>query len=93
MGIAYTRVPTTLDTYRLIYGNHHEDLVTWSTFSDPEGEHGQPRMDTEWGFKGADAPLIGIRTTWSRLDENSRRIGEKHECWIYRVTYESEEES
>lgn len=91
MGIEYAKVPTSLDVYRAIYEQHKADLVPWSSFSDPDGQYFGPRMDTVWALRGADAPLIGIVTTWERYDEQSNRVGEQHAACLYRVTKDEDQ--
>jgi hypothetical protein len=45
------------------------------------GERG--RMDTSYGFKGCDWPLIEYRTTWEIDHETPyKRINEQHEYWL-----------
>jgi hypothetical protein len=40
-------------------------------------------MDTAYGFKGCDWPLIEYRTTWEIDHEKPyKRANEKHEYWL-----------
>ena len=60
MELTWTWIPTTRETYSAIYETHLVDFVVFATFSNPEQhpDFGEPVMMTEWGFKGAVAPLI-----------------------------------
>jgi len=68
-------------------------LEVFSSYSNPTGNDGfsaQSQMMTEYGFNGADTPIIGARTTWDDAGENYSRINEKHEYWLC-VAKEKEE--
>lgn len=55
-------VQTDKHVYGAIYREHQKDLGVFGAYSNPTGTchlgHGYPEMLTEWGFKGADYPLI-----------------------------------
>lgn len=85
----YFKITTSAEVYAVIFARHKDQLVPLSSFSDPDGTfHGGPgdigRMDTEYGFKSADAPLIGISTTWEILFNGSNFYnGERtHQYWL-----------
>ena len=55
-------VETTAEVYRAIYSQHGKDFGVHGSFTDMDGTHpvgfGKPTILTEWGFRGADEPLI-----------------------------------
>lgn len=56
---------TSAEVYAVIMAKHRKDMVVHSSFSDPtgNGNHfstGHPEMNTEWGFRGSDKPLLRI---------------------------------
>lgn len=83
----YKKIATTLEIWRAIREAHKHDMSVFSSYSAPCGDSfGDPSqsvMMTEYGFKGADCPLIGARTTWdySHSDESSRN-NESTEYWF-----------
>lgn len=85
----YTWVKTDKHVYGSIYREHKEDLMVFSTFSNPEPSHlsSQPQMMTEWGFKNADAPMIKSIVKWDHLD---RVKTETAEYFIARVFHTEE---
>jgi hypothetical protein len=83
----YKKIVTTAEVWAVIRARHHEQLKVFSSFSAPEGDHyGNPnegRMMTEYGFDGADCPLIGADTRWDIDSEKPhKRINERHEYWL-----------
>lgn len=54
-----TWIETTREVYAAIYREHIGQLSVFGTISRPDDSwEGERHMMTEWGFKGADAPLI-----------------------------------
>lgn len=57
-----TWIKTTWEVYGSIYKQHHEDLVVFSSFTNPYGDFqgggGRPEIYTVWGFRNSDHPLI-----------------------------------
>ena len=52
-------IETTREVYAAIYREHIGQLDVFATISRPEDDwYGDRQMMTEWGFKGADYPLI-----------------------------------
>jgi hypothetical protein len=84
----YMRVPTSGEVCACLRIRHKDLLVVFATFSDPEGTfNGGPgeigRMDTTYGFKGCEWPLIEYRTTWKiNPDKPYKRDDESHEYWL-----------
>jgi hypothetical protein len=81
----YQKVPTTLDVWRVIHRDH--ELVPFASFSDPTGTfNGGPgevgRMETGYGIRGTDYPILWARTTWKIDPQDSGRRDEKHEYWL-----------
>jgi hypothetical protein len=86
----YKKIPTSAEVCAVIRARHNADMTVFATFSDPDGTfNGGPgergRMDTAYGLKGCDWPLIEYRTTWD-IDQDPersyKRHNEKHEYWI-----------
>lgn len=73
--------PTDKHVFGVIFREHKPELTTFSSFSNPEPSElsSEPQMMTEWGFKGADAPLIKHRVYW---EHGNREMTELHEYWI-----------
>ena len=55
-------IETDKHVYGTIYREHHEEFGVFGSFTDTEGcregGNGKPQIYTEWGFKGADCPII-----------------------------------
>lgn len=59
----YTLVETNAAVYAAIYATHRNDLTVHESFTDIEGcmhhlGNSRPKVDTRWGFRNADYPLI-----------------------------------
>lgn len=83
----YKKIPTTPEVWAVIRARHHNDLVVFSSYSAPDGDyfgnHNEGRMMTEYGFQGADCPLMGVDTRWNiDHDKPYNRINERHEYWL-----------
>lgn len=83
----YARIPTSAEVWAVIHARHKDDLGVYATFSAPDGDpNGNPdvgRMETAYGLRGSDYPLMEARTTWE-IDRSQphRRLNEKHEYWL-----------
>jgi hypothetical protein len=84
----YVRIATSAEVAAVIRARHDKELAVFASFSDPDGTFNggageRGRMETAWGFKGADAPILEARTTWT-IDrkQQHKRIEEKHEYWL-----------
>jgi hypothetical protein len=81
------RVTTSAEVWAVIRARHADELVPFSSLSEPDGNpFGRPdegRMMTEYGFKDADYPLLGVDTRWD-IDPETRykRLNEKTEYWL-----------
>lgn len=82
----YRKMPTTPEVWGAIMLAHREKLVVFSSFSNPTGDshlgNGRPEMFTEYGFRDADCPLIGARTTWERGEKEWDRVNEDRVYWL-----------
>lgn len=82
----YQRISTSAEVWQAIRKQHPE-MVVFGSFSAPEGNpYGNPEesvMQTSYGFKHCDYPVIMARTTW-RFDPSipNDRKDEKHEFWL-----------
>lgn len=87
-GRGYEITETSAEVWAVIRAKHHADLVPFSTFSDPDGTmfggSGQNgRMETAYGFQGADFPIMEAVTTWDiDRSEPYKRLNEKHRYWL-----------
>jgi hypothetical protein len=65
-------IETTVEVWRAIREAHQKhNMVVFSSYSSLE------RMETCWGFKGADNPTICAKTD-NEIDENDKIISSKH---------------
>lgn len=85
---SYEVIPTTPEVWAVIRARHCDDMNVFSSFSDPSGERGvgpsgQGRMETTYGIRGADYPLIGARTTWTIEPETGQRKDMKYEYFLF----------
>ncbi|GAB3416858.1 hypothetical protein NX774_12005 [Massilia agilis] len=84
----WKRIPTSAEVAAVIRARHGKELVVFSSFSDPDGTFNggagvRGRMETAWGFSGADAPILEARTTWDiDIEQQYGRANEKHEYWL-----------
>lgn len=67
----YKWYPTDKHVYGAIYREHYEDFSVFESFSNPEPSDlcSTPRMETAWGFKNADVPLIKLIQTKEIVDQ------------------------
>ena len=68
----HRRIHTTREVYAAIFGAHGDSLIVFTAGS---GFPGEDVTLTEWGFRDAPSPTVGIRTT--RSPEH-----ERHEYWL-----------
>jgi hypothetical protein len=85
-GETMKRLYTSAEVYAVLFAKHKDELIPVGSFSDPDGTfQGGPgtcgRMETEYGLKDADYPLIGIATTWAIVNG---KAAEKCHCqyWL-----------
>lgn len=82
----YVKKFTSAEVCAVIWARHSDELVVFSSFSAPEGDYfGDPNqcvMETEYGFSGAPAPLIGYKTTWEKIPDSYEHKNEKHTYWL-----------
>ena len=83
----HKKIATTPEVWAVIRARHHKDLEVFSSYSAPNGDQygnaDEGRMMTEYGFSGADCPLIGADTRWD-IDREipHKRLNERHEYWL-----------
>lgn len=80
------RLYTSAEVYAVIHARHSDDLKPFSSFSDPDGTFNGGagvlgRMETEYGLKNADYPLIGIKSTWP-ISQTGKALKRSHEYWL-----------
>jgi hypothetical protein len=75
------KVATSAEVYAVLKAAHHKELVPFGSFSAPEGKHGTYacEMYTEWGFRAASAPLMAVRETWHKGQDDSR----EYRYWLF----------
>lgn len=83
----YKLIATSAEVWAVIKARHHDDLVPMSSFSDPDGTFNggsgeRGRMETSYGFRGADYPMMEARTTWRIVPGDYKRHDETHEYWL-----------
>lgn len=72
------RIPTSIAVWLALTAAHRDVMIPFKTFSDPSGG----RMETTYGIRGADFPLIHVRTTWDTSKEDRSILDESHEYWL-----------
>jgi hypothetical protein len=82
----WRRITTSPEVYAVIYARHRDDLVVFSSASDPGGQYGRPSMMTEWGRRVDDVPIIGSRHTWDMGSKPHERINDCWEYWLCAAT-------
>jgi len=92
----YKTVATTPEVWAVVHASHHNELVPFSSFSNPDGTFNggcgqRGEMFTAYGFKGADYPLMEAKTTWE-IDRETpyKRINEQHRYWLCLPTREDD---
>ncbi len=84
-------IPTNKHVYHAIYSEHEEKLSIFSTYSNPTGDDhvgsGYPEMRTQWGFKGADFPII--KCIGTKKNKEQKEYDYKH--WIFMATKDDSE--
>jgi hypothetical protein len=83
----HKKIPTTKDVWQAIRTAHGDALGVFASFSNPDGMFmgfsGRGEMMTEYGFHGADCPIIGAETTWDIDEEVSgKRSNEQTRYWL-----------
>ena len=82
----YLSIKTSHEVWAVIRAAHPE-LVVFASFSDPSGYicggGSRATMETAYGFKNADFPIIRAVTTWE-LDpaKPHERVNEAHQFWL-----------
>lgn len=65
--------PTDKHVYGAIYREHYEEFSVFESFTAPEGspEFGVmlPRIETSWGFKNSETPIIKSIATKESVDQ------------------------
>lgn len=83
----YKKMATSAEVWAVIRARHNKDLVVFGSYSAPEGDEfigdSSGRMDTSYGFKDGDFPLMEASTTWSiDREKPHERIDEITEYWL-----------
>lgn len=85
----YIRIQTSSEVYHVIRARH-TDLCVFSSFTDTDGTCNDGtvgRMETEYAFLEASAPILKIKTTWN-IALYGARENIKHEYWLCVPDYE-----
>lgn len=82
----YRKIATSAEVWAVIRARH-KDLVVFGSYSAPDGDQfgdmSIGRMDTSYGFRNSDYPLIEASTTWTiDHDQRHNRIDEITEYWL-----------
>jgi hypothetical protein len=59
------------DEFRSLFS---EEMVPFSTLTDPDGNYGPRQVYTSWGYPGEDAPRIDIRDDRDEDGNTTRRV-------------------
>ncbi len=88
MSDEYKRIATSAEVWAVIKAKHGSQLSVFSSFSDPNGDAfggggTTGTMETSYGFKIGDYPIMEARSTWSISSEKPHeRLDEIHEYWL-----------
>ncbi len=82
----YKKIPTSAEVAAVIRARHGAELQVFSSFSNPDGRFmGGPGelgvMETGYGIRGTDFPLLWYRTEW-QITPTGRRGDETHSYWL-----------
>lgn len=77
----YSQIVTSAEVWAVIRAKHHDQLVVFGSFSNPDGNFNGPsdkgEMFTSYGFVEGSCPLLEARTTWTiDREKPSKRIDE-----------------
>ena len=91
----YIKVPTSAEVLAVIHARH-PDMTVFSSYSAPDGDRfGNPQtgvMQTAFGFKNGDYPVIETRATWDISDKSPNwRERVKNEYWLCLPKKESDQ--
>lgn len=83
----FHRIPTSAEVYAVIMARHRDEMSCFASFSDPDGTfNGGPgqvgRMDTAWGLRGTDFPILEIKTRWDIDPLTMGRRNQTSEYWL-----------
>ena len=74
----FPAMPTSPEVAAVIRARHHDDLAVYSSYSSPK----RGVMETCYGIKGEDIPLLGFVTTWDVTLDLYERRNEKHSHFL-----------
>lgn len=82
----YPCFETSAEVWAVLFARHGDELEPISSFSDPTGTFAggtgdQGRMETCYRLRGADLPLLGVRTTWD-IGKNDEQINKRHQYFL-----------
>jgi hypothetical protein len=74
---SYLCKETSAEVWAVLRARHGKEFVVFSTFSDPDGtqfdgDGTRGRMETTYGFRNSDNPIIGACTTWDIGEGDTR---------------------
>ncbi len=84
----YRRIPTSAEVAAVIRARHGIELVPFASFTDPCGTaNGGPGdrgvMETAYGIRGTDFPILYLRTEWEIAPNKPISIsGQIHSYWL-----------
>lgn len=93
----YRAVETSPEVYFVIQARHADQMGVFSSFSAPDGNHElgvyNGRMETTWGIRGTDYPIIGAKKEWDlEWNQNKKCNERKNEKTIYYLFCPEKEE-
>ncbi len=88
-------IETSAEVWSVIMARHRSELTVFSSYSNPDGScplgGGTPTMETSYGFKNSDAPIMRAKTTWDGPSDGSyKRENEKSQYWLCVIKEEEE---
>ena len=85
--LEYNEIKTSPEVAAVIRAKHMDQFTVHGSYTDPDGTcpmgNGNPCIETWYGFRNSDCPILHIRTTWGRDPEKEYiRLNEKHKYWL-----------
>jgi len=75
------------EVYAALWAFFGKRLTAAESYSNPSGDcplgNGKPEMYTAFALDDMQTPLLSVRTTWERGENEWDRVNEKSEYWLH----------
>jgi hypothetical protein len=75
-----TEIATSTEVFVALRREHGDSLRCFASYSDPESN--SPRMETWFGLRDTDFPIVHALTTWQHGEREYERVNEVHKYWL-----------